>query len=442
MKKKWIKIMTLFSGYDAQIMAVRKAIKNLKKNLGIKVIGWSDIDRTVRAIHNVVFPEYANNCYPDVREIPWGSLESPDILFYSSPCQSLSRAGQRKGMKKGTETEPQLIWTVEHAIATLRPKYCILENVEGMLDADFSEDFISWCRTLSEYGYANSFKVLSSADFGVPQNRKRIFLVSIRIDKDDKYPFFQWPKPYKLTVKPEDLLEDFVDDEYYLSCEEQDTFIDVVKNAKEGYSSSVTRKKKYPTKLLNSQFYKRISAFVSPLCKNETIPTLMVGLQSANLTSITGCRRDKCPCVIEVWEGPQNLKKQKLQNAKLSQQVVKAMRVCPDRERILATVNSLKTNEYLRVRYITPTEALRFMGVDEQYIKRIIDPFYSLSKEGLSEDEVKKLMTIDNRYTPISNYAIYGRAGNSIVVDVLAAITEQILNRIDKASRGEQQKVA
>lgn len=141
MKKKWIKIMTLFSGYDAQIMAVRKAIKNLKKNLGIKVIGWSDIDRTVRAIHNVVFPEYANNCYPDVREIPWGSLESPDILFYSSPCQSLSRAGQRKGMKKGTETESQLIWTVEHAIATLRPKYCILENVEGMLDADFSEDF-------------------------------------------------------------------------------------------------------------------------------------------------------------------------------------------------------------------------------------------------------------------------------------------------------------
>lgn len=442
MKKKWIKVMTLFSGYDAQIMAVRKAIKSLKKNFGIKVIGWSDIDRTVRAIHNVVFPEYAGNCYPDVREIPWGSLESPDILFYSSPCQSVSRAGQRKGMKKGTETESQLIWTVEHAIATLRPKYCILENVEGMLDADFSEDFISWCRTLSEYGYANSFKVLSSADFGVPQNRKRIFLVSIRIDKDDAYPVFQWPEPCELVVKPEVLLEDLVDDEYYLSCEEQDTFIDVIKNAKKGYSSGVTRKKKCPTKLLNSQFYKRISAFVSPLCKNGTIPTLMVGLRSANLTSITGCRRDKCPCVIEVWEGPQSLKKQNLPNAKLSQQVVKAMRQCPDKERILATINNLKDNEYLRVRYITPKEALRFMGLDDQYIKRIMDPYSSLNKEGLSEDDVKKLMTIDNRYTPISNYAIYGRAGNSIVVGVLAAITEEILRRIDNTSIVDQTNAA
>ena len=387
---------TLFSGYESQMMGLLNAVKKFSNRFKAELVGWCEIDKAARLVHNLAFPEYADRCYPDVREIDWDKVSDFDILFYSSPCQSVSRAGAHGGIEKDSETKSSLIWEVERAVAVKRPKWLILENVEGLLD-------------------------LCAADFGIPQNRRRVFLISKRIDKDEDFNF-EWPSKLQEMPKPETLLSDRVDDDYYLSKEETDTFVDLIKNATYGYTSSIDASVGYPTKILTSQLDKRISVMVSPLCKNGAIPTLMTSIQGGNLTSLTGCRREKAPCVIEVWTGKKGLQPQSLKSQKVSCQQVKAERECADRERILKLINSLKDGRYLRIRRLTPEECFRFMGVEQFYINRILNPYETLEKECYTEEQITRLMTIDGRKCKTSDYSLYGRVGNSIVVNVLTAI--------------------
>lgn len=267
---KNITMFTLFSGYESQMMGLLNAVKKSNNRFKAELVGWCEIDKAARLVHNLAFPEYADRCYPDVREIDWDKVSDFDILFYSSPCQSVSRAGAHGGIEKDSETKSSLIWEVERAIAVKRPKWLILENVEGLLDPKFMNDYLLWTRTISSYGYKSVFKVLCAADFGIPQNRRRVFLISKRIDKDEDFNF-EWPSKLQEMPKPETLLSDRVDDDYYLSKEETDTFVDLIKNATYGYTSSIDASVGYPTKLLTSQLDKRISVMVSPLCKNGAI---------------------------------------------------------------------------------------------------------------------------------------------------------------------------
>lgn len=168
---------------------------------------------------------------------------------------------------------------------------------------------------------------------------------------------------------------------------------------------------------------------VSPLCKNGAIPTLMTSIQGGNLTSLTGCRREKAPCVIEVWTGKKGLQPQNLKSQKVSCQQVKAERECADRERILKLINSLKDGQYLRIRRLTPEECFRFMGVEQFYINRILNPYETLEKECYTEEQITRLMTIDGRKCKTSDYSLYGRVGNSIVVNVLTAIFSAIIEQ-------------
>ena len=419
---------TLFSGYESQMMGLLNAVKNFGNCFKAELVGWSEIDKSARLIHNLAFPEYADRCYPDVRDIEWNKVSDFDILFYSSPCQSVSRAGKHGGIEKDSETKSSLIWEVERAIAAKRPEWLILENVEGLLDPKFTNDYLLWTRTISSYGYKSVFKVLCAADFGIPQNRRRVFLISKRIDNDEDFDF-EWPSKLPLMPKPEILLSDNVDDDYYLSKEETDSFIDLIKNATDGYTSAVNGSAGYPTKFLTPQFDKRISVMVSPLYKNGTIPTLMTSIQGGNLTSLTGCRREKAPCVIEVWEGKKGLLPKNLKDQKASRQQVKAERKCTDRERILSLIDSLKDDQYLRIRRLTPEECFRFMGVEQFYINRILNPHETLAKEGYTEEQITRLMTIDGRKCKTSDYSLYGRIGNSIVVNVLTAIFTSIIEQ-------------
>lgn len=107
---------------------------------------------------------------------------------------------------------------------------------------------------------------------------------------------------------------------------------------------------------------------------------------------------------------------------KVSCQQVKAERECADRERILKLINSLKHGQYLRIRRLTPEECFRFMGVEQFYINRILNPYETLKKECYTEEQITRLMTIDGHKCKTSDYSLYGRVGNSIVVNVLTAI--------------------
>lgn len=141
-----------------------------------------------------------------------------DCLFYSTPCTSVSVAGQNKGMKEGDDTASALIWHTRRAIESLKPKVCILENVKGMTMGNNLKEFHKWQQVMESYGYTNFSAVLDAQDYGVPQHRERLFMVSI-LDCDKPYHF---PKPFKLEKRIKDILEPYgtVDESYYYTAKQ------------------------------------------------------------------------------------------------------------------------------------------------------------------------------------------------------------------------------
>lgn len=157
-------------------------------------------------------------------------------------CQSISAAGLQHGFAEGSGTRSSIIWNVRDAVKIKRPKYLCLENVKAMISGKFVGMFNLWQRELEKLGYVNFAQVLNSKDYGVPQNRERIFLFSMRIDDINNIPKFYFPKPFPLQTRLKDVLEEEVDERYYLSdlsieriqrnMEKQDISVDTEKNAK------------------------------------------------------------------------------------------------------------------------------------------------------------------------------------------------------------------
>lgn len=108
-----------------------------------------------------------------------------------------------------------LLWECSRAIEIKRPKYIFFENVKGLLSDKHRKHFIKWQLRLSKWGYNNFAQVLNAKDYGVPQNRERIYMVSIL--NDDTNPVYYFPQPQPLTKRLKDVLEKNVDEKYYLS---------------------------------------------------------------------------------------------------------------------------------------------------------------------------------------------------------------------------------
>lgn len=138
------------------------------------------------------------------------------MMTYSFPCQDISQAGKHKGLKKGEGTRSGLLWEVERILRELdrehRPDILFMENVPQLISASNVEDFNEWQRSLNEMGYHNYMQVLNAKNYGVPQNRERCFMFSFL---DDIY--YEFPKPIRLKTKMVDILENQVDEKYYLN---------------------------------------------------------------------------------------------------------------------------------------------------------------------------------------------------------------------------------
>ena len=130
-------------------------------------------------------------------------------------CQDWSNAGLQRGGEEGSGTRSSLLWECRKAIIAKKPKYLLLENVKALVGKKFKPYFDKWCNELSEYGYNNYWKVMNAKDYGIPQNRERVFLLSIRKDVDEGN--FVFPEKFELKEFLKDKLEDSVDDKYYLS---------------------------------------------------------------------------------------------------------------------------------------------------------------------------------------------------------------------------------
>lgn len=165
-----IKILELFGG----IGAPRKALINL--GIDHKAIDYVEIDeKSVRA-YNAMY---------DHRHRPQSVVGydlKPDILVHGSPCQDFSRAGKRLGGKDEDKTRSSLMWETLRIIENMgvwKPRVVVWENVKGVLDKGMLPSFTKYLSNMEALGYTNSFDVLSAADFGIPQHRERLFVVSI-----------------------------------------------------------------------------------------------------------------------------------------------------------------------------------------------------------------------------------------------------------------------
>lgn len=217
-----LNVFTAFSGYDSQCMALDR--------LGIDYIlsGWSEIDKYAIEAHNAIYPQWADRNYGDISKIDWKSVPDFDLFTYSFPCTDISSAGQQKGLSEGSGTRSSLLWECRKAIEIKKPKYLLMENVKALTSKKFMPYLQKWLAYLDSMGYTSYTKVLNAKDYGVPQNRERVFVVSIL--NGDRYYF---PKPFQLEKRLKDVLEENVDEKYYLSKKMVDCFIKRTELAKE-----------------------------------------------------------------------------------------------------------------------------------------------------------------------------------------------------------------
>lgn len=200
-----LRLIELFAGIGSQTQALT--------NIGIahKVVAISEIDKYAIQSYEAMHGK-ANNL-GDIRKIE--ELPDADLWTYSFPCQDISVAGKGAGIKEGTRSgllfEVERLLRVASEKGTL-PKYLLLENVKNLVSKKFKADFDKWLDFLSELGYTNYWKVLNAKDYGIPQNRERVFCVSIR----GKYEPFVFPKPKKLTIRLRDMIDETVDERFYL----------------------------------------------------------------------------------------------------------------------------------------------------------------------------------------------------------------------------------
>lgn len=154
-------------------------------------------------------------------------LDYADFWTYSFPCTDISVAGKQEGIKQG-QTRSGLLYEVQRLLERANkmlalPKYLMLENVKNLVGKKFKPQFDEWIAWLNELGYNTYWKVLNAKDYGVPQNRARVFAISIRKDIDDGK--FEFPQPFYNGVRLKDVLEDNVDEKYYLSEDIQNRLI-------------------------------------------------------------------------------------------------------------------------------------------------------------------------------------------------------------------------
>lgn len=392
-----LKVIELFSGIGAQ----RKALVNL--GVPHEVVGISEIDKFAIKSYTALYGQTFN--YGDISKIE--KLDYCDLLTYSFPCTDLSVSGKLKGLidEQGNQTRSGLLLEVQRLLDVARgynelPKFLLLENVKNLVGKRFMTDFQRWLHYLDGVGYNSYWKVLNAKDFGIAQNRERVFVVSIRKDVDDGK--FEFPESYDNGLRLQDFLEINVEERYYLRQELQEKFKEQVINKQ--FSS--------PTSVGGGRVDNSLQQ-VGTL-RGCGLPYNKMHEQSCRVYSTDGyaptiptCAGGNIePKIIEPFavasrgRDPNNPSDRTSGNPNLEQ------RFEPNTRGVSNTLTTVDKDSYVcqpfpRIRKLTPREMWRLMGFS--------DEDYNKAKAVNSETQLKK------------------QAGNSIVVSVLVAIFKNLL---------------
>jgi len=197
----------LFSGIGSQSAALERL------GVDFKVVGIAEIDKYAIKSYETIHGPVRN--YGDISKAE--KLDYADFWTYSFPCQDISVAGKQRGINENTRSG--LLYQVERLLEVSKvyrelPKYLMLENVKNLVGKQFKPQFDEWINRLDELGYNTYWQVLNAKNYGIPQNRERVFAISIRKDIDTGYEF---PIGFDNGKRLKDILETEVDEKYYLS---------------------------------------------------------------------------------------------------------------------------------------------------------------------------------------------------------------------------------
>ncbi len=403
MKKRIIiRVFSAFAGFDTQFIALLAYARWYNQNangplIEFVLVGWCEIDKDAIVCHNALFPEAKSCHYPDITKVDWERVPDFDVLIYSSCCQSLTRAGSQKGMTEGSGTPSSLIWYIRDAIKVKRPKICLLENVPPLLETKFEGMFEKWTNTVSELGYRNTWSTMCAADFGVPQNRNRAFLVSVRNDiKKNVY----FPEPVGCKVQAESLLEENVNEKYYYSEKDAAAFVFNLedKTAADFEMPQIHNK---------GRCFRKI---ITPSCKGYNIhvcPTIVADKNygKTNYKKLLSSTHYPRPGVLEIWHTTEQvmIPYMEIIDKAVADTNRKFKIINRSKDDIHAQINNMGIGDFFRLRRLTPSECFRFMGV--------------------SEDDIDKLVRCG-----VSDGQLYKMSGNAIVVKVMCYLYTSIFN--------------
>lgn len=212
-----LRVLSLFSGIGAFEVALDE------ENIEWELDHYCEIDKYACQSYNCIHGTTDEDNLKDVTNIDYSKIGDIDLVTYGFPCQDISLAGKGKGFfdEEGNLTRSGLFFNAADVIRHTNPKFAIFENVKNLTGKKFKAEFETVISVLDELGYNTYWKVLNAKDYGIPQNRERVFGISIRKDIDHGYYF---PLPVELTLRLKDMLEEQVEEKYYLSQDKVDKF--------------------------------------------------------------------------------------------------------------------------------------------------------------------------------------------------------------------------
>lgn len=211
-----MRIIELFAGIGACSTALKRT------GVDLEIIDAVEIDKYAMASFNAIHG--TNFKTQDITE--WNKdFKDIDLITHGSPCQDFSVAGKQAGGDIDSGTRSSLMYETIRIVGKIRPKYVLWENVKNLLSKKHKHNFDSYIETMNVLGYNSYYQVLNAKDYGIPQNRERVYTISIRKDIDKCN--FKFPEKEELKLRLKDMLENEVDEKYFLSKEISSTYIPV-----------------------------------------------------------------------------------------------------------------------------------------------------------------------------------------------------------------------
>lgn len=368
--KRPLRIGTLFSG----IGAIEHALERL--DINHKIIFAGDIDKFVKQSYYANYASKLQDWHDDITLFdakPY--LNQLDLVVGGSPCQAFSMVGKRLGLE---DVRGTLFYDFARVIDECKPKIFIYENVKGLLNHDGGRTWEVVQDVFHDLGYKIYSQILNSRDFGIPQNRERIFVIGFKDENQD----FSFPNPIKLESTMQDFLEDYIDSKFYLK-EKGVKFVTSSKNKNKRYTQ--INGEVMLCQKANQQFNWH-GDFVFEACNLQEFDEFIFDVNEVEEKYYLS---EKVKTYV-LAGGTKNFKTSTKTDLPIARPLLQSMH-----KMHRAGVDNYVTHTG-RIRKLTPRECLRLMGFRDSF------------------------------QIAVSNTQMYRQAGNSIVVNVLIALLKQM----------------